>query len=191
MECLPVFQRGLHLWMEQYLSKMEVKILLSIVNSLSIPERFCPPESPFQRHFFSKQWGGNARSIKLSNLPNASGALANSTMRTVGQVDVRIKLSNINFFFEGQALVLENLSLPVILGVNFLKTNSLSPILEPDMAQLVHTSSQQAQMLVGNVSSGNLKKNKSPSRSRPKTHQKRSNRSQISPPCKFRKPPPS
>ena len=122
-ECIPVSQLELHLWMEQYLSVMEVKILSLIVNSLLIPEEF-----------FFQGMGGNVRSIKLSNLPNASGALANSMMRTVGQVDVRIKMSNINFFFEGQAIVLENLSLPVILGVNFLKTNSLSPILEQDTA---------------------------------------------------------
>ena len=44
--------------------------------------------------------------------------VANSTMKTVGQVDLKIKMSNINFFFEGSAVVLENLSLPVILGVN-------------------------------------------------------------------------
>ena len=123
-------------------------------------------------------------------MPNASGVLANSTMRTVGQVDVKIKMSNINFLFEGHALILENLSLTVILGVNFLKFNSLSPILEPDMAQLVHTPSQQAQMLIANVSSGNFQKNISPSRSRPKTRRKRSNRSEISPQRKFRSPPP-
>ena len=60
-------------------------------------------------------------------------------------------------------MVLENLSLPVILGINFLKTNSLSPILEPDTAQLVHTPLQQAQVLIANVSSGNFQKKKSPS----------------------------
>ena len=93
-----------------------------------------PSGIAISEEFFFQGMGGNVRSIKPSNLPNASGALANSTMRTVAQVDVRIKMSNINFFFEGQALILENLSLPVILGVNFLKSNSLSPILEPDMA---------------------------------------------------------
>ena len=103
LECIPVFQLELHLSMDQYLSVMEVKILSLIVNSLSIPERFCPPESPFRRNFFQGM-GGNVRSLKPLNLPNASGALANSTMKTVGQVDVRIKMSNINFFFEGQAI---------------------------------------------------------------------------------------
>ena len=78
--------------------------------------------------FYFNNMGGNASMIKPSSLPNASGALVNSTMKTVGQVDVRIKMSNISFLFEGQAIILENLSLPVILGVNFLKYNSLSPI---------------------------------------------------------------
>ena len=99
-------------------------------------------------------------------------------------------MSNINFFFEGSAVVLENLSLPVILGVNFLKTNSLSPILEPDTAQLVHTPSNQAQTLIANMSLGNFQNNKSPSRSRPQTRQKQSNHSKKSPPCKFNRQPP-
>ena len=156
----------------------------SFINSklLVDTEVLLPSGIAISEAFFFQKMGGNVRSIKPSNLPNASGALANSTMRTVGQVDVRIKMSNINFFFEGQALILENLSLPVILGVNYLKSNSLSPILEPDMAQLVHTLSQQAQTLIANVSSVNFQKNKSPSRSRPQTHQKRSNLSEKSPP---------
>ena len=113
----------------------------SFINSklLVDTEVLLPSGIAISEAFFFQTMGGNVRSIKPSNLPNASGALANSTMRTVGQVDVRIKMSNINFFFEGQALILENLSLPVILGVNFLKSNSLSPILEQDTAQLVHT----------------------------------------------------
>ena len=48
-------------------------------------------------------WGGDVRRLEPLNLPNASGALANSTMKTVGQVDLKIKMSNINFFFEGSA----------------------------------------------------------------------------------------
>ena len=134
-----------------YLSVMEVNSKLLVDTGALLPSGIAISEE-----FFFQGMGGNVRSIKPSNLPNASGALANSTMRTVGQVDVRIKMSNINFFFEGQALILENLSLPVILGVNFLKSNSLSPILEPDTAQLVHTPSQQAQTLIANVSSGNF-----------------------------------
>ena len=132
--------------------------------------------------FYFNNMGGNASMIKLSSLPNASGALVNSTMKTVGQVDVRIKMSNISFLFEGQAIILENLSLPVILGVNFLKYNSLSPILEPDTAQLVHIPSQQAQMLIANVSTENFQTNIHPSRSRPTSRKKRSNRLEISPP---------
>ena len=123
-------------------------------------------------------------------MPNASGALANSMMKTVGQVDIVIKMPNINFFFEGSAVVLENLLLPVILGVNFLKTNSLSTILELDTAKLVHTPTNQEQVLIANIKLGNFQKNKPPSRSRPQTRQKRSNRSKKSPPLKFKSPPP-
>ena len=133
--------------------------------------------------FYFNNMGGNASMIKPSSLPNASGALVNSTMKTVGQVDVgRLKCLKFHFFFEGQAIILENLSLPVILGVNFLKYNSLSPILEPDTAQLVHIPSQQAQMLIANVSTENFQTNIHPSRSRPTSRKKRSNRLEISPP---------
>ena len=111
-------------------------------------------------------------------------------MKAVGQVDVVISMRHINFLFEGSAIVLENLSLPVILGVNFLKTNSLSTILEPDTAKLVHNPTNQEQVLIANIKPGNFQKNKPPSRSRPQTRQKRSNRSKKSPPRKFNRPPP-
>ena len=55
---LPVTALELHLLMVQYQSIMEVNIFLSIVNSLSIPERFCPPASPFRRNFMCMGWGG-------------------------------------------------------------------------------------------------------------------------------------
>ena len=71
--------------------------------------------------FFFQGMGGDSRRLGPSNFPNASGALANSTMKAVGQVDVVISMPHINFLFEGSTVVLENLSLPVILGVNFLK----------------------------------------------------------------------
>ena len=115
-----------------------------------------PSRIAISEDFYFQGMGGDARRLGPSNLPNASGALANSTMKTVGQVDIVIKMPNINFFFEGSAVVLENLSLPVILGVHFLKTNSLSPILEPDMAKLVHIPSNQAQLLIANIQLGNF-----------------------------------
>jgi len=59
--------------------------------------------------------------------------------------------------FKGQAVVLENLSLPIILGVNFLKHNSLSPFLTPQLAQLVHTPSLQTQDLIANVGENKFK----------------------------------
>ena len=54
-----------------------------------------PSRIAISEAFFFQTLGGDVSLIKPSNLPNASGALVNSTMRTVGQVDVRIKLSNI------------------------------------------------------------------------------------------------
>ena len=140
--------------------------------------------------FYFQGMGGDVSRLGPSNLPNASGALANSTMKTVGQVNIVIKMPNINFFFEGSAVVLENLSLPVILGVNFLKTNSLSTILEPDTAKLVHKPTNQEQVLIANIKLGNFQKNKPPSRSRPQTRQKRSNRSKKSPPPQIHQAPP-
>ena len=56
----PAITQGLHSLMVQYHSRIEVKIFLSIVNSLSIPERLCPPESPFQRNSIFKGWGGTS-----------------------------------------------------------------------------------------------------------------------------------
>ena len=48
----------LHSLMVEYHSRMKVNHFLSIVNYLSIPERSCPPESPFWRISFFKGWGG-------------------------------------------------------------------------------------------------------------------------------------
>ena len=110
------------------------------------------------KDFFFQGMGGDSRRLGPSNFSKASRALANSTMKAVGQVDVVIRMPHINFFFEGLAVVLENLSLPVILGVNFLKTNSLSTILEPDTAKLVHKPTNQEQVLIANIKLENFQK---------------------------------
>ena len=59
-------------------------------------------------------------------------------METVGQLSVKIRFNNLSAIFTGSAVVLKNLPLPVIVGINFLKSNSLSPILDPHSAKLVH-----------------------------------------------------
>ena len=43
--------------------------------------------------------GGNSSQIKPLELRNANGATVNLTMQTLGQVEVRIKLSNISHIF--------------------------------------------------------------------------------------------
>lgn len=149
-----------------------------------------PSGIAISKDFFFQGMGGDSRRLGPSNFPKASGALANSTMKAVGQVDVIISMPHINVLFKGSAVVLENLSLPVILGVNFLKTNSLSTILEPDTAKLVHNPTNQEQVLIANIKPGDFQNNKPPSRSRPQTRQKRSYRSKNSPPRKFNRPPP-
>ncbi|MBZ5782041.1 hypothetical protein K8366_24015, partial [Klebsiella aerogenes] len=72
-------------------------------------------------------------------------------MMALGEVRVELKFSRMNIIFKGTAVVWENLSLPIILGVNFLKHNSLSPFFTPNKAQLVHTPSLQKQDLIANI----------------------------------------
>lgn len=44
----------------------------------------------------------------------------NAAMNTLGEVSVEVKFSKIDNIFKGTAVVLQNLFLPIILGVNFL-----------------------------------------------------------------------
>ena len=50
---------------------------------------------------------------------SANGATTTGSMTNLGEVKIRIKFSNINFMFNGTAVVYKNLSLPIILGVKF------------------------------------------------------------------------
>ena len=129
--------------------------------------------------FFQTMGGGNSSQIRPSELRIASGALVNSKIETLGQVDVKIKINNISLLFSGQAVIMKNLSLPVILGINFLKYNSLSPILEPYTATLVHTPMRQAQVLIANITTGKVQNNIYPSRSRPFGRSKQSNHQDL------------
>ena len=72
-------------------------------------------------------------------------------MRTEGQIEVSIRFTNMSVTLSGSAVILKNLSLLVILGINFLKYNSLSPILDPSSATLVHNLSVQTQVLKANI----------------------------------------
>ena len=95
--------------------------------------------------------GGNVGELLLSDLNLANGASSNSTMKTVGQLQVKIRFNNLSTIFSGSAVILRDLSLPIIIGINFLKSNSLSPILDPYSAQIMHSPSNESQELIANL----------------------------------------
>ena len=74
------------------------------------------------------------------------------------QTHVSVRFSRMNLIFSGRAIVLKNLSLPIILGMNFLKNNTLSPYLTPYEAKLVHIPSNQSQALIANIVEKNPEK---------------------------------
>ena len=115
--------------------------------------------------FFTNQMRGKLSDLRPSNLDAANGASSNSTMETVGQLEVKIRFNQMSTIFSGSAVVLKNLSLPVIIGVNFLKTNSLSPVLEPLAARVVHSTTAEAQDLIANVSNRSRPLTKTPRKS--------------------------
>ena len=84
------------------------------------------------------------KKVLPSDLNSANGASSNLTMETVGQLGVGIRFNNLSTLFTGSAVVLRNLSLPVIIGINFLKSNSLSLILDHHSAQIVHSPSKES-----------------------------------------------
>ena len=125
------------------------------------------------KHFFINNLRGKIEDLITSELDSANGASSNSTMETVGQLEVRIRFNNLSTIFSGSAVVLKNLSLPVIIGINFLKTNSLSPILDLFSAQIVHSPSNKKQELIANLNS----------RSRPLLNTPRKFVEKSPPPC--------
>ena len=82
-----------------------------------------PSGVAISEQYFINSLGGNAGKLLPSDLNSANGASSNSKMETVGQLEVRIRFNQMSTIFSGSAVVLKNLSLPVIIGVNFLKTN--------------------------------------------------------------------
>ena len=101
--------------------------------------------------FFKHNLNGDIDRLQTSQLRAAKGASPNSVMTTLGETDIRVRFSKINLIFSGRAIVLKNLALPIILGMNFLKNNSLSPFLTPYEAKLVHLPSNQSQALIANI----------------------------------------
>ena len=98
--------------------------------------------SGISEQLFCEHLGGNLDKVSLTSLLSVNGATAKRTMQSIGEVKIRIRFTNMNLIFSGSAV-----SFPLIFGVNFLKYNSLSPFLAPNMAKLVHTPTQQSQVL--------------------------------------------
>ena len=109
-----------------------------------------PSGVAISEQFFIDNFGGDIADLLLSDSNSANGASSKSTMETVGQLGVRIRFNNLSTIFSGSAVVLKNLSLPVIIGIN-LKKNSPSPILDPFIAQIVHSPSNEKQELIANL----------------------------------------
>ena len=72
-------------------------------------------------YFFVNNLQGKVGDLVPSDLNSANGASSNSTMETVGQLEVKNRFKHMSTIFLGSAVVLKNLSLPVIIGVNFFK----------------------------------------------------------------------
>jgi hypothetical protein len=124
-----------------------------------------PTGVAISEYFFVNNLQGKVGDLVPSDLNSANGASSNSTMETVGQLDVKIRFNDMSTTFSGSAVVLKNLSLPVIIGVNFLKTNSLSPVLEPSAAIVVHSTTDEHQDLIAYVSHRSRPLIKTPRRS--------------------------
>ena len=74
-----------------------------------------------------------------------------------------IKCTNFNnVILSGPAVVLRGLKEEVIIGMNFLRDNSLNLDLSPNVANLIHAPTQQKQKLVAQIS----QPRNAPSRSR-------------------------
>ena len=78
--------------------------------------------------------------------------IANVTILRLGAVDIKLVFSRINITFLEKAVFPRNLLLPIMLGIHFLKNNSLSPFLTHNEAKLVHTPSNQSQAFIANIS---------------------------------------
>ena len=79
-----------------------------------------PSGAAISKQFFIDSLRGNVGELLPSDLNSANGASSNTTMETVGQLEVRIRFNNLSTIFSGSGVVLKNLSLPVIIGINFL-----------------------------------------------------------------------
>ena len=77
-----------------------------------------PTGVAISEYFFINNLREKIENLVPSELDSANGASSNSMMETVGHLEVRIRFNNLSTIFSGSA-VLKNLSLPVIIGINF------------------------------------------------------------------------
>ena len=78
-------------------------------------------------------------------------------MHSVGETIVHIKCDNFSSILSGAAVVLKNLSQSVIVGMNFLRDNYLCLDLTPDYAHLIHSPTQECQVLIAQISEPDIK----------------------------------
>ena len=71
-----------------------------------------PTGVAISEYFFTNVLRGRTEDLRPSNLGSANGASSNSTMETLGQLEVRIRFDNLSTIFSGSAVILKNLSLP-------------------------------------------------------------------------------
>ena len=97
--------------------------------------------------------GGRLEDLSPPSLQTANGASLNSAMHGVGDTYVYIKCTNFNnVVLSGPCVVLRGLNEEVIVGMNFLRDNSLNLDLSPHKASLIHAPTQQKQQLVASIS---------------------------------------
>ena len=78
-----------------------------------------PSSVAISEQFFIDSLGGNVGQLVPSNFKLSKRASSNLTMETIGQLEVRIRFNNRSTIFSGSAVILRDLSLPVIIGINF------------------------------------------------------------------------
>ena len=90
-----------------------------------------PTGVAISEYFFINNLREKIENLVPSELDSANGASSNSMMETVGHLEVRIRFNNLSTIFSGSAVVLKNLSLPVIIGINFFKNKQSEPNFRP------------------------------------------------------------
>ena len=83
-----------------------------------------PSGVAISEQFFIDKLGGTVGQLVPSDLNSANGASSNSTMKTVGQLKVRIRFQNLSQIFLGSAVILRDLSWDKFLKIKQSEPNS-------------------------------------------------------------------